>query len=119
MAEKDEGLIDMLLVVIESPFAGDIDMNINYARACMRDSLNRGEAPYAMHLLYTQEGILSDDIPEERNWGIEAGMAWAKFAGLTAVYTNLGITSGMEIGIRRAKEEGRQVVYRELENWDP
>ena len=119
MTEKDERLIDMPLVVIESPFAGDIDMNIKYARACMRDSLNRGEAPYAMHLLYTQEGILSDDIPEERNWGIEAGMAWVKHAGLTAVYTNLGITPGMEIGIQRAEEDGRQIEYRELENWDP
>ncbi len=118
MAGKDKGMQDMSLVIIESPFAGDVDTNIKFARACMRDSLNRGEAPFAMHLLYTQEGILSDDIPEERSWGIEAGMAWAKHAGLTAVYTNLGSTPGMEIGIQRAEEDGRQIEYRELENWD-
>ena len=85
----------------------------------MRDSLNRGEAPFAMHLLYTQEGILNDDIPEERNWGIEAGMAWGKFAGVTAVYTNLGITPGMEFGIQRANEEGRKIEYRNLDGWSP
>ena len=117
MAERKESLKAMPLVLIESPFAGDVETNIKYARACMRDSLNRGEAPFAMHLLYTQAGILSDDIPEERNWGIEAGFAWGDHAEKTAVYSNLGITPGMQLGIQRAQEAGRPVEYRELENW--
>jgi hypothetical protein len=107
----------MPLVLIESPFAGEIDKNIEYARACMRDSLERGEAPFAMHLLYTQAGILNDAVPEERNWGIAAGMAWGKFAEITAVYSDLGITPGMEIGIQSAIEEGRVIEYRELAGW--
>lgn len=57
----------MRLVIVESPFAGDVEENIKYARAAVRDCLMRGEAPIASHLLYTQEGILNDDIPEERN----------------------------------------------------
>ncbi len=109
----------MLLVMIESPFAGEVETNIDFARACMRDSLVRGESPFAMHLLYTQEGILNDDIPEERKWGIEAGLAWGKHADKTVVYTNMGITPGMEIGIQRAKAEGREVEYRELDTWVP
>ena len=117
MVERKESLKAMPLVLIESPFAGDVETNIKFARACMRDSLNRGEAPLAMHLLYTQEGILSDDIPEERNWGIEAGFAWGKHAEKTAVYSNLGITPGMQLGIQRAQEADRPVEYRELENW--
>jgi hypothetical protein len=112
-----ESINEMPLVFIESPFAGDIVTNIKFARACMRDSLGRGEAPFAMHLLYTQEGILDDDIPEERNWGIEAGLAWGKHASKTVVYTNLGITEGMEIGIQRAKDERREIEYRELDSW--
>jgi hypothetical protein len=108
---------DMPLVLIESPYAGDVEKNIAYARACMRDSLYRGEAPFAMHLLYTQPGILNDAVPEERNWGIEAGLAWGKFAEITAVYSDLGITPGMEIGIQRAKKEGRKIEYRELAGW--
>jgi hypothetical protein len=51
---------NMKKVIIESPFAGDVKKNIEYARKCMRDSLLRGEAPLASHLLYTQDGILDD-----------------------------------------------------------
>jgi hypothetical protein len=117
MDEAKESRTDLPLVLIESPFAGDVARNIRFARACMRDSLHRGEAPFAMHLLYTQEGILNDDIPEERSRGIAAGMAWGRNAQKTAVYTNLGISPGMEYGIRRAQEESRPVEYRVLEHW--
>ena len=119
MSKKEKDIKDLKLVLIESPFAGDVDTNIKYARACMRDSLYRGESPFAMHLLYTQEGILDDTIPEERNWGIEAGLAWGKHASKTVVYTDLGITPGMEKGIQRAKEEGREIEYRKLKSWTP
>ena len=111
--------IEMLLVFIESPFAGDVETNIKYARACMRDSLLKGESPFAQHLLYTQEEILDDNVPEERKWGMEAGFAWGKHADITAVYTNVGISPGMELGVQRAIAEGREVEYRELESWFP
>jgi hypothetical protein len=117
MNENTEPASDMRVVLIESPYAGDVDKNIKYARACMRDSLDRGEAPLAMHLLYTQTGILNDAVPEERDWGIAAGMAWGKYAEITAVYSNLGITPGMEIGIQRAIQEARKIEYRELAGW--
>jgi len=119
MTKREERIREMPPVIIESPFAGDVDTNIRYARACMRDSLNRGESPFVMHLLYTQEGILDDDIPEERNLGIEAGLAWGKHASKTVVYTDLGITPGMEKGIQRARDEGREIEYRELNSWVP
>ena len=45
MPEREETTGEMPLVIIESPFAGDVDTNVKYARACMRDSLNRGESP--------------------------------------------------------------------------
>ena len=102
------------LVALESPFAGDVAANLTYARACMKDCFDRGEYPFASHLLYTQEGILDDDIPEERRLGIEAGLAWEKSADVTVVYTDLGITEGMEYGIERAHEAGRLVEVREL-----
>ncbi len=114
-----ERLTEMTLVIIESPFAGDVEKNIKYARACMRDSLSRGEAPLASHLLYTQEGILRDGVPEERNWGIEAGLAWGKKASKTIIYTDLGISEGMEKGIQRAMDEGREIEYRKLDSWIP
>jgi hypothetical protein len=118
MANESEART-MALVMIETPYAGDVERNIEFARACVRDSLNRGEAPLALHLLYTQDGILDDEIPEERRWGIAAGLAWAKHASKTVVYTDLGISTGMEIGIQKAKEQGRVVEYRELKSANP
>ena len=105
-------------VLIESPLASPtiegLVRNKKYARECMRDCLSKGEAPYASHLLYAQEGLLDDDIPAERALGIHAGLVWGKEATKTIVYTDLGISLGMERGIKRAKEEGREVIYREL-----
>jgi len=104
----------MRLTIIESPYAGDIGRNVEYARACVRDSLERGEAPIASHLLYTQPGILRDEIAAERQWGIDAGLAWRSVAQASVVYTDLGITRGMEYGIRAAEEAGITVEYRSL-----
>ncbi len=56
----------MRLVVIESPYAGDVQANVAYAKRCVADCLRRGESPYASHLFFTQDGILDDLKPEER-----------------------------------------------------
>jgi hypothetical protein len=104
----------MRLVIIESPYAGDIEANVTYARAAMWDCLERGEAPYASHLLYTQVGVLDDSDADQRARGIEAGLQWGKFADATVVYTDRGISKGMQLGIDRAKAEGRDVEYRAL-----
>lgn len=102
----------MKLVIIESPYAGNIEQNTEYARACVRDSLERGEAPIASHLLYTQPGILRDEIAKERWWGINAGLAWCRVAELTAVYADNGISDGMKDGIKAAKKAGVPVEHR-------
>jgi hypothetical protein len=107
----------MKLVILESPYAGDIEENVRYARACVRDCLRRGEAPIASHLLYTQEGILDDSIPEERQRGINAGLAWRAVAQETVVYVDRGITEGMKYGIRAAMRTGILVKYRELKDY--
>lgn len=102
------------LVIIESPYAGDITRNVEYARRAIADSLARGEAPYASHLLYTQPGVLDDANPEQRKPGIEAGLAWGEKADLTAVYIDRGTSSGMAYGIQRAVAAGRPVDYRSI-----
>ncbi len=104
----------MRRVIIESPYAGDIEENLCFARLCVRDSLSRGEAPIASHLLYTQPSILRDDVPKERQWGIDAGLAWGEAAEATVVYTDRGISRGMEFGIADAAKSGRPVEYRRL-----
>lgn len=107
-------MTDRRLVIVESPYAGDVEANVAYARACVRDSLARGEAPIASHLLYTQPGILDDDIPEERQWGIDAGLAWRVVADASAVYTDRGISRGMRHGIGAARGAGVPVEFRSL-----
>jgi hypothetical protein len=104
----------MRLVIIESPYAGDVEANVAYARLCVRDSLLRGEAPIASHLLYTQPGILDDDIEEEREHGICAGLAWRAVAHASVVYTDRGISRGMEFGIQAAKHAGLPIEYRSI-----
>lgn len=101
-------------VILESPYAGNIEENVEYARACMHDSLLRGEAPLASHLLYTQEGVLDDNKPEERALGIEAGLVWGKDAEKTVVYVDKGFSKGMIMGMERAVKENRPIEIRSI-----
>lgn len=105
----------MRLVILESPFAGDVEANVAYARACVRDSLGRGEAPIASHLLYTQPGILDDTLPAERQQGIDAGLAWRAVAQASVVYVDRGVSSGMRYGIEAARQAGIPIDYRSIE----
>lgn len=111
----------MKLVILESPYAAPtpagIEENLIYARRCLGHSLGRGEAPIASHLLYTQPGVLRDEIPAERDLGIAAGLAWLKNADLMAVYLDLGASSGMRAAMRAAVEApfgGLPIQYRSL-----
>jgi len=107
-------------VILESPFAGktDADMleNIRYARACIRDCILRGDAPIASHLLFTQPGILRDGNQGERSLGMRAGFAWTAQAEAVVVYTERGVSPGMQSGIARAQKLGVPVEYRTLEH---
>lgn len=92
-------------VILESPFSGrgalwtarinDSLENLDYARTCLRDSILRGEAPLASHLLYTQDGVLDDTIASERALGIRAGNTWRPYAYFTIFYTDRGWSPGM------------------------
>jgi hypothetical protein len=103
------------LVLIESPFSGEVERNVAYAKAAMRDSLGRGEAPFVMHLHYPL--VLDDTDPVQRAQGIACGLAWGTKAHLTAVYIDLGISSGMRIGITQARLDQRPVEPRVVPGW--
>ncbi|NIH74393.1 hypothetical protein FHV99_001600 [Ochrobactrum sp. P20RRXII] len=103
------------LVIIESPYSGAVTRNTEYARACLLDSLRRGEAPIASHLLHTR--VLDDMRPDERELGIEAGLAWYRVAEKCVVYEDFGMSRGMAEGTARARSYGVQVEYRRLEAW--
>src|SRR3989344_4770220 len=100
-------------VDVETPYSGEseevVRKNLLYARACVRDCLNRGETPFASHLLFTQPGILDDNVSHEREIGINAGKDLIESLPgvVTVVYQDLGISDGMRYGIERAVENCR------------
>lgn len=102
------------LVIIESPYAGDVEQNTIYARRALKDSLSRGEAPIASHLLYTQPGVLDDLIPSEREQGIAAGLAWRRVAELSVFYEDRGWSRGMHAAFNLCKAEGREYEIRRI-----
>lgn len=103
----------MRLTIVESPYAGDVGTNVKYGLRALRDSLSRGEAPFASHLFYPL--VLQDSIPGERAQGMSSGFAWMAQADLVAVYMDLGLSPGMEQGIAHAKALRLPIEYRWLD----
>lgn len=104
----------MRRVIIESPYAGDVERNLRYLRACIRDSLMRGEAPFASHGLYTQPGVLDDHDPEQRRMGIEAGFAWWRGTEAVVFYEDLGWSPGMTAAFDLAALQLEDVEVRRI-----
>ncbi len=100
----------MKLVVMESPYKGDVERNVKYARQCMLDCLGRGESVIAGHLLYTQ--VWDDANPAQRAAGIKAHLAWVRRADMVVVYEDYGISEGMQLAIDLAKASGVPIEYR-------
>jgi len=92
----------MKKIVLESPYAGDVELNTLYARHALKDALNRGESPIASHLLLTQPYVLDDTIPHERAIGIDAGLVWLEVADAHVFYIDLGISQGMQYALDRS-----------------
>lgn len=103
-------------VVMESPFKGrdDVELEANkiYRNQCMYDCLLRGEFPLLSHGLYTQ--VLSDTNPPERKIGIDGQKAWIERCELLVVYTDRGLSEGMQEGIDHAEKHGVRIEFRRL-----
>ena len=93
--------------------AAETGRNIAYAEACCRYVLlDHHAAPFASHLLYTR--MLDDTDPHERYVGIQAGLAFVRDADETWVFTDLGLSAGMQRGILAAHDAGRPVRHKSL-----
>lgn len=121
MTQSNAATTAPVRVQLESPFAGNsktaLELNQLYLRAALRDSLLRGEAPFASHAIYAQTFVLDDTIPEERAIGINAGLQWMPVAEKVVVYIDRGISRGMELGIARATSLGLPIEKRSLPEW--
>lgn len=60
------------LVYIVSPYAGDVEANVAFAKTTCRYAMEQGATPIAAHLLYPQ--MLDDSVPAEREAGIRMGL---------------------------------------------
>jgi hypothetical protein len=116
----------MRLVIIESPYKGDVTRNLRYLRACIRDCISRGESPYASHRMLTD--ALDDDDPGERELGITAGLAWRKATWddqdgthrvIPVFYLDLGWSGGMKSAAALYTKEDRYHEMRYLPKDDP
>lgn len=102
----------MRRVILESPYAGDVDRNTIYLRRCLRDSIMRGEAPFASHAIYC--GPLDDALATERELGLSAGAAWRQVASACVVYVDYGESPGMLAGIMQSDLLGHVVERRAI-----
>ena len=88
-----------LLSIIESPYAGDRERNRIYLQRAIRDSVVRGELPFASHGFFT---FIYDDLkPEERQLGINLGYGFWAFAERVVFYIDYGMSNGMQAAQRR------------------
>jgi len=103
------------IVIIESPYAGDVERNETYAKRAMLDSIHRGEAPLVSHLLYTQ--VLDDLVPSQRETGIHLHLTLIRRAPkdtVLAVYADYEMSKGMCRGIDEAIACGLTLDYRTI-----
>jgi hypothetical protein len=121
-----------VLVSIESPLRGRVPSwvrsrwlaalferfdrwrNMRYALACVRDSLSRGEFPYASHVFFDRRGLLDDADPNQRCSGMTAGLAWSTQATVFAFYIDRGFSSGMSAAHLAAVKAGARIEVRRL-----
>lgn len=106
----------MIRTTVESPLAAatpeGFRRNVRYAQLCLLDSLKRGEAPFASHLIYPQ---VFDDLDEDqRRVGMQAGVEWLRMAELVVLYIDLGISKGMTAAEHEAIRYGKPTTIRRL-----
>lgn len=90
------------LCIIESPYSGDVETNLAYLSLCIADSIKRGETPYASHQMIAAASALDDSDPEERQLGIDCGLALYPYARSVAFYVELGWSRGMKAALEYA-----------------
>lgn len=93
------------LVILESPYAGDVEGNVEYLHRCIRECALRGDSPYASHLMLT--GGLRDGDPGERSLGIMLGLRWRRAADCALFYVDRGWSSGMQAAREVYLAEGK------------
>lgn len=96
------------MVYIASPYAGDVENNIAFAKAACRYAMEQGCTPVAVHLIYPQ--LLNDLIPEERELGIQMGLRVLRACDELWICGDR-VSQGMQAEYQEAKKLGIPVRY--------
>lgn len=87
----------MKLVIVESPYAGQVARNREYLNLCLRWCTLNGMSPYASHKMLTDS--LDDNNARERKLGIKAGILWYSVADTVLFFTDFGWSKGMRAAL--------------------
>lgn len=96
------------LVYICSPFAGDVENNVNMARVYSRFAVRNACIPIAPHLLFPQ--FVDDSIPVERAIGMFMGMVLLGKCDQIWVFGSR-VSAGMAAEIEKAEKKKMPVRY--------
>jgi hypothetical protein len=110
-------LVKPRLVVIESPWAGlgAGEKATNYLRQCIRDSLSRGEIPWASHAMLAHTRALYEEDEDQRAEGLEINRAMIMhYAQLVAFYIDHGMSAGMKLARQWAGMHGVRIEERKI-----
>lgn len=106
----------MRRVMIESPLAAATEeqrqAHVQYAARALLDSIQRGEAPLAMHLLYPM--VLDDGDPDQRALGMACAKQYYPHVEAVVFYTDHGMSPGMKVAQNIAMVLGLPVEWRSL-----
>jgi hypothetical protein len=108
--EKEEKALRAFrpIVYICSPYAGDVEKNVEAAQRYSRFAVDKGYIPIAPHLLFPQ--FLNDRNPKERQLGLFFGNALMSKCSEVWVFGSL-ISAGMEAEIKRARWKNYRLRY--------
>ncbi len=96
------------LVYICSPFAGDMENNINMARVYSRFAVRNACIPLAPHLLFPQ--FMDDSVTAERSIALFMGMVLLGKCEQVWVFGN-AISKGMAAEIEKAEKKNMPIRY--------
>ncbi len=96
------------LVYICSPFAGDVENNVNMARVYSRFAVRNACIPLAPHLLFPQ--FMDDSVPAERSIALFMGMVLLGKCEQVWVFENI-ISKGMAAEIEKAEKKNMPIRY--------
>jgi hypothetical protein len=106
-----------VVVLLESPYSGNIPLHVAYAQRAMADARSRGEIVLMPHLLWTQHHkaphyFVSDFKPEYdisgagREESLEQIKVLRRFCHKVVFYMDYGMSSGMKHGLDDCIENG-------------